>query len=195
MKEYFQKFKELLEERLEKIYTTEDSIRYLFFSTLILGSEYKVNDMIIEYPHTSIEKAKIDTYIIPKNKNGWAIEFKYDRRIPSNKNSPKPQKAGKLFNDLYRLINFKTNNKDRYLFIYVTDDEMGEYLSKIDNKLSTFFNLKKNEEMLIDKNFIMDKSETFIKQIEGELKCKIICLLSENININHFLRIYEVIPC
>ena len=64
-----------------------------------------------------------------------AIEFKYDRTIPSEKNAPRTQKAGKIFNDLRRLAMLDAKG----VFVYLTDREMGTYLSNPANGLSDFF--------------------------------------------------------
>ncbi len=78
-------FESLLEERFKiDKNISEDTIRYLFFSSAILSDSAKPNDIFLEYPHPQIEKAKIDTYINFKNeKQDWVIEFKFDREIPS----------------------------------------------------------------------------------------------------------------
>ena len=96
---------------------------------MIQQSCIEPHETILEYPHPSFPNKEIDTYVPSKqNRGGLIAEFKYDRKIPSGKNSPRPYKAGKLFNDLYRLTNFKEDSEARRWFIYLTDDEMANYL-------------------------------------------------------------------
>ncbi|NMX21939.1 hypothetical protein C5S30_05815 [ANME-1 cluster archaeon GoMg4] len=104
MKNVLEGFSTLLRERLSKTYTTEDSVRYTFFITLLKQTNIAHHEIILEYPHPEISGAKIDTYIpSTSERKGITLEFKYDRQIPSGKHSPRPQKAGKLFNDIYKL--------------------------------------------------------------------------------------------
>ena len=63
-------------------------------------STFDPNDIIMEYPHNRIKNAQVDTYIPNYEGKEVIIEFKYDRALPSGKNAPQPQKAGKHFNDM-----------------------------------------------------------------------------------------------
>ena len=56
---------------------------------------------------------------------GLAVEFKYDREIPSEGSVNKTQRAGAAFHDLYRL----TGITEKYIrvFIYVASPAMNEY--------------------------------------------------------------------
>jgi len=121
----FEQFTSFLNERLTKgLHTTEDSVRYSFFAALMQSEGVSPSDVVQEYPHNTIRNAKVDTYI-PHYDGGEAIfEFKYHRAIPSGKNSPRPQKAGQLFRDVYRLIQFKSTGKCLRLLVYLTDTEM-----------------------------------------------------------------------
>ena len=187
-------FSSLLAKRLEKrVYTTEDAIRYTFFYSLINKSEIDISDIILEYPHPYIKKAEIDTYVYPNNlTQGLVVEFKYDRQMPSGHSSPRPQKAGKLFNDIYRLSKFDTTEGMRLLFIYVTDNEMAKYLKNPRNGLIGFFELPLGSTIIIDDDFITTKSQTFKNGISGTINKSVKCVMKESLPNNHELRIYEV---
>lgn len=187
-------FESLLEERFKiDKNISEDTIRYLFFSSLILSNSAKPNDIFLEYPHPQIDKAKIDTYINFKNeKPNWIIEFKFDREIPSKKNSPRTMKAGKLFNDLYRLKTCNINENSRYFFIYVTDPEMFYYLNNENNGLKSFFNLQVERNLHINNFYLEGKSKTFEDQFPKNFSCNIKSLYSKDFNNNYFVRIYEI---
>lgn len=187
-------FESLLEERFKTDKNmSEDTIRYLFFSSLILSNSAKPNDVFLEYPHPQIEKAKIDTYVTFKNeKQDWIIEFKFDRKIPGKKNSPRTMKAGKLFNDLYRLKTCDIDEGSRYFFIYVTDTEMFYYLNNEANGLKGFINLEINKFLKIDESYLIGKRKTFDEQIPDNFSCTVQSVYSKDFNTNYFVRIYEV---
>ncbi len=194
MKEVFREFVPLLKRRLGRIYTTEDSVRYTFFAALLKQNNFAPHEIILEYPHPKIKGAEIDTYIPSTSiRKGLVLECKYDRRIPSGKNSPKPQKAGKLFNDIYRLTQF---NKDPNAFlwlIYLTDIEMAMYFRNQRNGLVDFFELPDGNKIRIDNKYISSKCKTFQTVIGGAITADIKCILSESMPDQHELRIYEIL--
>lgn len=185
------RFGELLHTRLDKnIFTTEDSVRYTFFAALMEKGKISCEQVILEYPHPSIPRAKIDTWISDLDGNRWAIEFKYDRDIPSQKNTPRTQKAGMVFHDLGRLAKIGVNV--RGIFVYLTGPEMAGYFSNLSNGLAQFFALPVGASMKIDSNFINGKAATFLAAA-GELPDVVIeSLHSRNLSAQHELRIYEI---
>ncbi len=193
LREICSEFAKLVAERIDKnIFTTEDSLRYTFFYSITQRFDIKPYQVVLEKSHPYIHGAKIDSWIESfYNGQDLVMEFKYDRQIPSERNSPRPQKAGKVFNDIYRLIKIEKDNIIR-LLIYLTDEEMRGYFKNVENGLVDFFNLWVGEELKIDKNYISTKSNTFQKQIQGPLLAKIKCILSEELPQNHSLRIYKI---
>ncbi len=121
-------FSKLLDVRLKQdVYTTEDSIRYTFFAALLEVGDIRPDQVILEYAHPAIQRARIDTWITSLDGEAVAIEFKYHREIPSGKNSPRPMKAGQLFHDLKRLTLIEHSAPARSLLVFVTDEEMAAY--------------------------------------------------------------------
>jgi len=194
----FKQFSELLEDRFSKqVYTTEDSIRYTFFYCLTRYGGIQSSEIIIEYPHPRIPKAQIDTYIPSANeRHGMAFEFKFDRQIPSKKNLPKPQKAGNVFSDIFRLALIEPNNENiqRY-FIYVTDREMAIYFQNPSNQLDDFFHLEKGKILKLDRVYIEKHADTFVKSAGKHIvDCEVMGYLKAKCAQEIWLRIYEIKP-
>ena len=184
----FDDFVQLLNIRLKhRRYTTEDSIRYTFFASLIRNG-VEPHQLVLEFPHPSIENAKIDMGLIyDEEKFSIAFEFKYDRDVPSGKNLPVTQKAVKIFEDFYRLCQTGVLS----YFIYVTNRKMANYFSNSSNGHTELWNLEYGEEINIDQNYFSDKPEGF-NDISTKLKAKIVGKFKYTLLSNHYLRIYEV---
>jgi hypothetical protein len=196
----FQTFSELIHSRLKNgVYTTEDSIRYTFFAALLRETELRPEDVVLEerHPHPEKTGAEIDTWILSaEDRCGFALEFKYDRKIPSKKNAPKTQKAGKVFHDLYRLSLLPTDVKR--FFVYVADPEMVAYFRKCSNGFAKFFDLGVEASMHIDSAYFQNRSKT-LKNSLGTLpvgtfpSIDVVTRYSEILPDEHQLRIFEVL--
>ena len=196
--EIFKQFGELLEDRFSKqVYTTEDSVRYTLFHCFTNYGGIQPSEIILEYPHSHIPGAEVDTYIPQKNeRSGLVFEFKFDREIPSGKNPPKTQKAGKVFADIFRLALFESHNKNiqRY-FVYVTDKEMATYFQNKVNLLNDFFELANGNTLRIDRRYIEKHPKTFAKSVgEHVVDCEVVGCLRKEIVQAIWLRIYEIKP-
>ncbi|MDR0550654.1 MAG: hypothetical protein LBG72_01405 [Spirochaetaceae bacterium] len=189
-------FYNLLKERFDNnVYTTERNVTYTFFASLVMFNHYKPHEILLEYNLNENGNRKVDAYIPPNcKKNGLVMECKYDRKIPSHKNSPKPQKAGKIFNDLFRLASFNDDKKTIKWFIYLTDEEMINYFNNINNKLNDFFNLAQGASLIIDDTYLKNKSATFNGEINknGINKININCVFQNDLPNKHKLKIFEV---
>ncbi|MBU2054964.1 MAG: hypothetical protein KKC25_08290 [Proteobacteria bacterium] len=191
--EIYKAFNDELFTRLEKnTFTTEDSVRYTFFASLLKHTALATHDIVLECPHNTFDGAKIDTYLPDYDGREVIIEFKYDRAIPSGKNSPRPQKAGKHFNDINRLLSFKTSLPAMRLFIYLTDDEMASYMRNPSNNLVEIFDLKPGNQINLDQLFFNNKSATFQKEAGEAFKASIRCEWSGTLPRNHELRIFRI---
>jgi hypothetical protein len=188
-----EEFYELLNKRfMAKAYTTERSITYTFFYLLAKLDLHKPAEILLEYPHPATEgNEKVDTYIPSKpGRKGLVLECKYDRK--NTKNSPRPLKAGKIFNDLFRLGAFNTDKDANKWFVYVTDDVMASYLAN--NNFGDFFNLKEKSKLTIDSAYFKNRPDTFVKNVNkyGLDKIEITCVLSRDMANENKLRIYEI---
>ena len=177
-----------------KVPTTEDSIRYTFFAALIASGEIEPHEVLLEVPHPKIRRAKIDTVLPSLSGRPIAIEFKYDREIPSSSAVPKPQNAGELFKDFSRLALYTTNPEPERLLVYCTDHVMVKYFQNIVNGHTAFFSLALRERLMVDDAYIASKPAAFQKALGTELLVELECVWSESLPNHHELRIYNVLP-
>lgn len=186
-------FGNLLETRIgQGVFTTEDSIRYTFFAALMRESDLQPENVVLEHPHPTISRAEVDTWVPPSNgRQGLAVEFKYDRKIPSGHNTPRTQKAGKVFHDLYRLGQVPSTMQR--LFIYVAGPEMTAYFKNHSNGLVNFFDLPKGKSERIDSAFLAERSATFVKSAAEVPNIYAVAMYARRLPMDHELRVFEVI--
>jgi len=185
-------FGNLLENRLSKaVFTTEDSVRYTLFAAILEKTSLRPEEIVLEQPHPSIQRAQIDTWIVPtETRKGAAIEFKYDRDIPSAQNTPRTQKAGKVFHDLYRLGLAPANL--RRFFVYLASSEMSAYFLSPRNNLAGFFSLPANQPLKIDATFLHGRSNTFVQSCGIVPNVSVESIYSRSLPRQHELRVFEI---
>ena len=121
---------------------SEDNFRYLAFHGLFKAG-VDVARVALEYPHPADARARVDTVILDaKGAPEAAIEFKYHRSIPSNRNRPLTMSAGQLIADFARLRDFP--NVHRFM-AYLTDGEMFRYFNNPNNGLNRLFSAAEQE--------------------------------------------------
>lgn len=214
--------KDIIKDRLSnKLFTTEDSIRYLLFYSIIKGTNFVINpnEITLETKYSQLKSKNIDKFMSnpsefeldtqiddPYSNEKDAIEIKYHRK--SNSQSNTTSKLGGLLNDMNRLICIDGN--DKYLF-YLTDNEMNNYLTSKQAPLciKQFYELsKKSYVNLIDclnsKNNTKHKhfDETSYNSINNiadfkkyARKFRIVSLLDLNdgkLPLDHYLRVYKI---
>ncbi len=197
MNNIFTIFANLLEDRLTLgVYTTEDSVRYTFFQALTQTGNYQHTDIVLEYPHPNIDRAQIDTLLNAKGPtSSVALEFKYDRRNPSDTNQNRTQRAGAVFKDLFRLAKVPGQTAQKKFFIYLTDDEMAGYFNNPKNGFSRLFALRSGEIFVIDANLISLRAKTFREVVETyQMNCTAIGSFRRDLSHDHSLRIIEIQP-
>lgn len=143
---------------------TEDSVRYYLFACM-LRQDSQLNNYMLELPYDLMISSKasnglpvnIDKQTIPNGDQGkgfhnleldmcyyngsqcFSIEIKFHRHNNKSHAFPHTMSAGSLFNDLRRLELIQPNplimEYDR-LFLYVTDQEMHNYLVNDKNTVS-----------------------------------------------------------
>lgn len=188
----FEEFGRLLEERFRRgVVTTEDSVRYTFFAAL-LKSGVAPEQVVLEYPHPAIDRAKIDTWLPTYKDGSIAIEFKYDRDPPGGKNQPKTQKAGAVFKDLRRQALVAKAIGVRSYFVYVTTEEMAVYFRNPQNGHSRLWGLENGSDMLVDENYLSDKPQTFLGVLGGSFEAKVTGVFHSDLSSGNYLRAYEV---
>ena len=187
----FERFGELLDVRLERgVFTTEDSVRYTFYTALLEIEHLGPEDIVLEHPHPVIAGAEIDTLIPGFPPGGLAIEFKYDRAMPSGRNAPRPQKAGKAIQDLHRLGRLPAEM--RRVFVYATDPEMAAYFASPKNGLVGMFNLTFGHQLAIDDGFLATRCATLRHSAGATPNVTISAEFLRSLPRGHELRIYRV---
>lgn len=193
----FAAFASLLEERFAQgIYTTEDCIRYLFFSSLLTHAGITPNEIVLEYPHPSFAGKEVDIYALPAGgQEGLVAELEYDRNISASNNNARTRQAGMIFSDIGRLARFDPlDEKIRRFLIYITDGEMQGYFRNPHNGLEWFLDAEIGREMLLNPDRLNSLSATF-RRNAGEIGAKTsIALVYSAEMLGHALRIYEINP-
>lgn len=190
----FEQFGRVLEKRFRrKVFTTEDSIRYTFFASL-LKSGVTPDQVVLEYPHRVIDRAEIDTWLPSYNGGSIAVEFKYDRDPPGGKNQPKTQKAGAVFEDLRRQVLLAEKKEVRSYFVYVTSEEMAVYFRNPKNGHSKWWGLGSGSEVLVDDEYLSKKPQAFLGTLGSSFVAKVVGVFHSNLPGGNYVRVYEVLP-
>lgn len=188
-------FTDLLRTRLQAaVITTEDSIRYTFYSAFSVKTGIQPHEIVLEFPHPQIKRARVDTYVPRFRGASLAVEFKYDRKIPSGQVIPKPQNAGELFKDMDRLARFNPGHPVRRLLVYVTDRLMVVYFRNPAKGHSRFFLLPQGESLSVQREYLKGKPQTFVNSLGAEPDFKLTCIWSASLPRENELRVFEVTP-
>jgi hypothetical protein len=186
-------FGELLERRFKLgVYTSEDAVRYTFFVALIQALDLRPEDIVLEHDHGSIARAKIDAWVPSFGGRSYAIEFKYDRPIPSGRNAPLTQKAGHIIKDMFRLAKIDTAVGAEAVFVYLTTREMAGYFSNPNNGLADLFGLGTGSSLTIDNRYLLSRPETLRRSAGDVTPCILTCLCSRELCQAHKLRVFGV---
>ena len=179
-------FGRLLERRVHfEIFTTEDSVRYLFFHCLVRQFGLDPNEILLETPHPDDQRKQID--MIATLDPEIVCEFKFHRNTSAD-NSPRTMKAGMMFNDIFRLARYHRQKKNSVcLFVYVTDKEMKSHL---ENNFRSFFNLNQSDDIVINERYLENMSPTFRKQIDKISDCTVRSIFAKNHDLS--IRIFQV---
>ncbi len=127
----FSTFVSKLKER--RGFLSEDNVRFYWFVSM-LEQDPELNHFSLEEPYRGVIKGHKELDLMyEKDGERFCIEIKFHRNS-STRTYAKPLAAGEIFDDICRLPHWEEpQNKDgketRYLFLYVTDDEMHRYLS------------------------------------------------------------------
>jgi len=198
MLDVFNHFAFLLNERLNSgAFTSEAAVRHTFFHALLNSPDYFHWEVIFESPYSKSSGAKIDILVkSSRGKKDLVIEFKYDRRNTKRTNpKPRTMQAASLFNDVFRLAFFESKSKAERYLIYLTDAEMIAYFRNPCNNFQDFFDLPENKVYSIRKDDFLDRLPAFKKKLKVDpIDCKLLSIISRDLDKNHSLRIYGVIP-
>lgn len=190
-------FSGMLEARFAAgVFTTEDSIRYTFYTAACLYGDVKHTEVVLEFPHPAIADAKIDTIISSTaERASTAIEFKYDRENPGGSNQNRTQRAASVLVDIFRLARIPAGVADQRYLVYVTDREMALYFKNPANGLHDFFELAGPDAISFGPTTFLGFSRTFRTRISPHLcECNVRARFSTELGNNIVMRAFEVFP-
>jgi len=186
------RFSELLEIRLKNgVFTTEDAVRYTFFSALMETTDLQPHHVIPEQPHPAMLGKKIDTYITGADICDIAMEFKYDRSSETESNSPTTQKSSALFCDFQRLLMIPSSPCVQRIMVYLTDQEMASYL---DGNVSELWHLAVEEKLILNASFFNNRTKTFMNELVNRksFEGSVTLSFSKTLPTTHELRVYSI---
>lgn len=192
----FERFSTLLTERLELgVFTTEDSIRYTFYTALLSSSDLRHINIVLEYPHPAIPKAQIDTIILgAKGREPVAVEFKYDRANPGGTNQNRTQRAAAALRDVFRLAKVPGSLATLKYFVYVTDAEMAGYFGNPANRLVDFFESKRTTPFRLDASVFQGFAPTLVNGIAPlACDCQVAGVFAADLASDYRIRAFEVL--
>lgn len=185
------RFIDLLRARLAAgVHTTEDSVRYLLFASL-LERDADPNRIVQEYPHPVESRARIDTVLLDAaGQPTDAVEFKYDRAGPGGHNQPRSQKAGAALADLRRLHDLPYEGR---WFVHLLDREMARYMSSPSNGLARVWGAAADASVTIGPSNLSRLSKT-LRVRAGEWMEDIVVQVAalEHLAENHQLRVLQL---
>lgn len=184
-------FIHLLTERLAGgIFTTEDSVRYTLFLSLI-GHGHVHTDITLEEPLAGFSSRQVDMVVQGRGTRPTAaFEFKYDRQRLAQQN--RPQRAGSAYRDIFRLAQVHAKRGYVAYFIYLTDPGMVAYLRRPRHHLEVF-SLAPGTSAAIGMDFILNRPTSLLKNLHGfQAPCTVTCVRSERLPAEHWLHILSV---
>ena len=177
-------FASKLKERFDReIPTTEDSVRYLFFYALTRHG-FDPNQIIQEYRYKNTE---IDT-VISTGASTIALEFKFHKERP-NSAIPRPENAGQLFSDFFRLKRFKSSKDMSCFCVYVTSGSMQKYFATRNDVLEKWYHA--GGEIPLKEDDFVRMPKTFVKYA-GEITPCLVKNMKKNIGRKHHLMVTQI---
>jgi hypothetical protein len=120
-----------------------------------------------------------------------AIEFKYDRAIPSGRNQPKTMKAGDVVSDMGRLRQVRSDCLR--FFVYITDQGMAVYWRNERNRFSKMFSLRPGQSLDVPIELLSAMPATFRSRLKGwSAPLRLVSVCCEDLPRSHYLRMFEV---
>jgi hypothetical protein len=174
------------------VFTTEDAVRYTFFIALVQAVHLLPEDIVLEHSHGTIARARIDTWIPSFCGCAYAIEFKYDRPIPSGKTTPLTQKAGQILKDIFRLATIHGTPRVEAILVYLATRAMAGYFGNPNNGLADLFGLRPGSSLRIDNRYLANRPETLRRWAGEVIPCVAETLYSSGLANDHELRVFAI---
>jgi hypothetical protein len=175
---------------------SEEDLRHSVVAALESVGMFPKGAVRLNYKHPAFDRKKVDLYLLPySGQNAIACELKYDRAIPSGGNQARSMRAGALLNDVFRLAHFKeTTDLERFL-IYLTDQEMLNYLRNPKNGFDSLVAGSDGPTLTINSSFLVGRAKSVTKMIRvPQVRCSVSTILGRNIGQDHHLFVWFVLP-
>lgn len=162
--------------RKQEGFLSEDNIRFYWFASM-LKQDQNLNHFSLEEPYGSNVSGNKELDLMYEGDDElWCFEIKFHRNY-KKQTFAQPQSSGEMFDDIRRLPLWNKANSDkpiRYFFLYVTDDEMHQYLSNSTYRkgqyrpaLAEFYGMPKGQKFdgtFVDASNGGDTPITFLKR-------------------------------
>ncbi len=193
----FEKFSQDLKHRFEnRIHNNEHIIRDMLIEAFI-DTKIEEKQVKIEYPLPGLSNARVDLRVIMEELELIA-ELKFHRPNTGDTIRPFPMMAGTVFNDIFKMAEYKTKFPEaKYFLIYVADKKMVNYFRN--NCLSDYFD---GEQTSINESYIdrcvesnIDRSDTFknnAKASRNLIDCRVERVFGNEFTTGYYLRIHEI---
>lgn len=180
-----QRFASNLLKRNSNNFFSEDNIRFYWYEAM-LNQDPELNNYSLEEPYVKVNGNKeLDLMYETENKV-LCFEIKFHRNGSNKSEYPHTMSAGEVINDVFRLPHWTkvgVNKPIRKYLLYVTDQEMHDYLSykktnaysspSYRNELKKFYDMALNTVTSINFNNVnapktfIDYATTSIKEIKS----------------------------
>jgi hypothetical protein len=178
-----------------QMHTSEDAIRYTCFHCLLNELDCGPERLVLEHPHPGRERALIDAWL--KAHEGMpdiAMEFKFHRvPVGSVMDLPRPQSAGSLLGDIFKLAQVRSDDPIRRVLVYVAGPEMTFYFQNPANGLNALFELELDAELVVDGQLLEGRADTLVAAAGTPVPARVIRLHAQATG-PFAVRVWEISP-
>lgn len=191
MKRMFQEFTDLLADRVQRnVSTTEDALRYTFFFAACTSLHIGPSDIILEDPYSPGQRTRTDLRLKLRDGTWTAAEFKFHRALRGGGPRPRPQQAGTIVADMYRLRRCRAARQK--IMVYLTDQEMAHYMrNNNDTRLRDLFDTPTTG-LRLTPTFFDGMCPTFLRASGRGTRCVVHAVWAKALPSRYELRIWEV---
>jgi hypothetical protein len=144
------------------VYTSEDSVRYSFFSALLQEAYARPEEIVLDYPLLD-PQGTLEMYIGPSpNRPVMMADFRYSRPVPARDDRPRLLFAAQVLGDLARLAGIGLRSADRLLVLLLTRETI-TYLKHPSRGLCCLCWLHTGEECVLGRDGI-SPSQTALRR-------------------------------
>src|SRR5439155_6826825 len=177
------------------VFTTEDSVRYTFYSAASLYGGIRHTEVVLEFPHPVIEDARIDTII--NGCGGTRLDCNRVQVRPGQPWRVKPEQnatSGVGVGGHFPPRKDSDGDCAQRYFIYVTDSEMAAYFKNPANRLCEFFDLSASRALPLGAAAFLGFSQTFRDRVDPHAcECQVKGMFAADLGKDVSMRAFEVL--